>query len=224
MKPLMIIAAVLLASPAWAQPAVPCAPDSSSVTETMTTSRTWRCSLDGQFWLEVLPLISGTNIKTINGASTLGAGDLVVSGSGVSYVVTTQTTTNTTVNYADITGLAFNVAANTRYRISCVIPYTANAITTGIGISWTGPTAPTLTRALAQNTITTATIGGTLISGNDTGAATTASNPAANVSLFEGIWSNGATGGVLQFRVRSEVAVANAITVAVGAVCSYAVY
>lgn len=32
-------------------------------------------------------LVSGTNIKTINGASVLGSGDLVVSGSGASPVI-----------------------------------------------------------------------------------------------------------------------------------------
>ena len=32
-------------------------------------------------------LVSGTNIKTINGASVLGSGDLVVSGSGASPII-----------------------------------------------------------------------------------------------------------------------------------------
>lgn len=146
-------------------------------------------------------------------------------GSGPSYVVTTQDTTNATTSYANITGLVFNVAAATRYRISCVLPYDANATTTGIGIGWVGPASPTLTRGLMTSGLTTATVGATTINGNDTGAATTASVATTNnIAHLEGIWSNGANAGTIQLRVKSEVAVANAIIVRTGAMCGYAVY
>ena len=146
-------------------------------------------------------------------------------GSGPTYVVTTADTTNATTSYANITGLSWSVAASTRYRISCVLPYDANATTTGIGIGWTGPASPTLTRGFMNSGLTTATIGGTTSVGNDTGGVTTASvATTGNVAHFEGIWSNGANAGNLQLRVKSEVAVANAIIIRTGAMCAYSVY
>lgn len=146
-------------------------------------------------------------------------------GSGPTFIVTTGDTTNATTSYADITGLSFAVAANTRYRITCILPYDANATTTGIGVSWTGPASPTLTRGFMNSGLTTATVGGTTIVGNDTGATTTASvATTGNIAHLEGIWSNGANAGTVQLRVKSEVAVASAIIVRTGAVCSYLVY
>lgn len=146
-------------------------------------------------------------------------------GSGPSYVVTTADTTNATTSYANITGLSFSILASTRYRVSCILPYDANATTTGIGVGWTGPASPTLTRGFMTSGLTTATVGATTIQGNDTGAVTTASvATTGNIAHFEGIWSNGANAGTIQMRVKSEVAVASAIIMRTGAMCSYAVY
>jgi hypothetical protein len=72
-------------------PATPCTPNSVTGTTTTTSQRSWRCAGDGQSWLEILPLVSGQNIKTINGASVLGSGDLTVSGSGAAWGAITGT-------------------------------------------------------------------------------------------------------------------------------------
>ena len=130
-----------------------------------------------------------------------------------------------TTAYADIVGLSFPVVANARYWVDCALPYSANATTTGIGVSWTGPAAPILTSARMISGLTTQTIGGTTIAGNDTGAATTASvATTGNVALFTGIWSNGSSPGSVQLRFKSEVAAVNAVTIKAGAVCRVAVY
>lgn len=172
-------------------------------------------------------LVSATNIKTINGTSVLGSGDLVVSGGGggPSYVVTTQDTINGTTAYADIVGLSFAVSANTRYRVSCLIPYDAASTTNGIGISWTGPASPVLTRGRMGAALSASTLGGTTIVGNDTGSFITGSAATTNnLAVFEGIWSNGANAGTVQMRVRAESAATNAMIVRTGAMCSCAVY
>lgn len=97
--------------------------------------------------------------------------------------------------------------------------------TGGIAVSWGGPASPTLTRAFMNSGLTTQTVGGTTINGNDTGATTTASVATTNnVAHVEGIWSNGSNAGTIQLRVKSEVAIANAIIVRTGAMCSYMVY
>lgn len=194
-----------------------------------------------------LPALSGANLTALNAANLssgtvaparLGSGTAssttflrgdstyaTPAGGGPTYVVTTADTTNATTSYANITGMVIPVSASTRYRISCVFPYDANATTTGMGIGWTGPASPTLTRGLMTSGLTSATVGGTTSAGNDTGGVTTASVATTNnVAHFEGIWSNGANAGNVQFRVKSEIAIANAIIVRTGAVCSYAVY
>lgn len=144
---------------------------------------------------------------------------------GTTYVVLASDRTNATTSFADITGLSWAVAANTRYDISCRFPYDANATTTGLGIGWTGPASPTLTRGQMVSPLTAQTVGGTVIIGNDNGSTTTASvATAGNVATFDGLWSNGANAGTLQMRFKSEIAVAAAIIIKAGAWCRYHVY
>ncbi len=139
---------------------------------------------------------------------------------GNTYVVLTANRTNATTAYADITDLAVTVAASTRYDVTCLLPYAANATTTGIGVSWTGPASPTLTSGIMVSPLTAQTVGATTIIGNDTGSTTSASvATTGNVALFHGLWSNGANAGTIQMRFKSEVAVAGAIVIQAGAWC-----
>ena len=146
-------------------------------------------------------------------------------GGGATYVVLTADRTNATTSYADITDLSFAVSAATRYDIECLFQYNANATTTGIGIGWTGPASPTFTTGQMISGLTGATIGGTTIVGNDTGAVTTASvATTGNSATFHGVWSNGANAGTLQMRFKSEVAIAAAIIIKAGSFCKYSTY
>lgn len=141
------------------------------------------------------------------------------------YTVLASDVTNATTSYADLTGMTLSLAANTRYSIECVFRYDANATTTGVGFGWTGPASPTLTSAQMVSGLTSATIGGTTINGNDTGGVTTASvATTANVARMQGLWSNGANAGMLQLRFKSEVAIASAIIAKAGSWCRSSVY
>lgn len=141
------------------------------------------------------------------------------------YAVLSANRTTAVTTYADITDLSFSLAASTRYLIECRLRYDANATTTGIGIGWTGPASPTFTTGSTQGSLTASTIGGTVVAGNDTGGTTTGSAATtANHAHFVGVWSNGANAGTLQMRFKSEVAVASAIIIQAGSVCSATVY
>jgi hypothetical protein len=59
-----------------------------SITGTLSAQTDLQTALDAK----QDDLVSGTNIKTINGASVLGAGDLVVSGSGLAQYQVRQIT------------------------------------------------------------------------------------------------------------------------------------
>lgn len=75
---------LLVAVPVFGQaPQTPCTPYSVTTTDTATSSRSWRCASDGQAWTEILPLVSGQNIKTINNTSLLGSGNIDISAGGI---------------------------------------------------------------------------------------------------------------------------------------------
>ena len=79
-------------------------------------------------------LVSGTNIKTINGSSVLGSGNLVVGG-GAS-INALRTTADQTINagagvFTDITGLTFPVVSGTDYAFEFYITFRSAATTTG---------------------------------------------------------------------------------------------
>ena len=53
----------------------------------------------------------------------------------------TSNFTSTGTGFANVTGLSFSVAANTKYKITCDLDYQMSA--NGIQIQWTGPASPT---------------------------------------------------------------------------------
>ena len=79
-------------------------------------------------------LVSGTNIKTINSNSILGAGDLVVGGSSAMTMMWKDT--NQTINsgagvFTDITGLTFPVTSGKMYAFHYYITFQSAATATG---------------------------------------------------------------------------------------------
>ncbi len=66
-------------------------PDAATATRGLLTSTDWNTFNNKQ-----AALVSGTNIKTINGTSVLGSGDIVVSGGGLTVGTTTITSGTTT--------------------------------------------------------------------------------------------------------------------------------
>lgn len=77
-------------------------------------------------------LVSGTNIKTVNGTTLLGSGDLVVSGSGApTFLNLTANFSSTSVTEAAVTGWSFAVTSGKTYRIEVIASYQTAATTTG---------------------------------------------------------------------------------------------
>lgn len=177
-----------------------------------------------------LPSCSGaTTEKLLYNSSTnaFSCGtDQTGGGGGATYVVATADTASTaSTAYQNITGLSWSLSASTRYDIECKILYSASATTIGLGIGWTGPASPTFTTGQMIAGLTTATVGGTTVVGNDTGAVTTASVATTNNHAeFEGFWSNGANAGTLQMRFKPETATASGIVIKTGSWCKYSTY
>ena len=121
-------------------------------------------SLDGK----QAALVSGTNIKTINGSSVLGSGDLVVSGAapdGYTYIIKSinQDVTNAGVTNDD--HFSFSVLANGQYMVEMEVALSGNNTTgdytfdfqVSAGTMKGKGTAQNLTSAAAiQNIIVTA--------------------------------------------------------------------
>lgn len=78
-------------------------------------------------------LVSGTNIKTVNGNSLLGSGNIAISGGGntISMYRTTQNLVNNTLVLTDVSELSHNVEAGKVYKIELICAYRGAATTTG---------------------------------------------------------------------------------------------
>lgn len=153
-------------------------------------------------------LVSGTNIKTVNGNTILGSGDIVISGDGITRtflpndVINNNAVANT---IADVTGLSFNVVANTTYYFRFFIVYSAAATTTGSRWSINGAAA-TFINYTSEYTLTATSITNNQgLTGYNTPAAASASSLATgNICIIEGIIRPSANGTVIA-RFASEV-------------------
>lgn len=121
---------------------------------------------------------------------------------------------------ADVTALSFSVTSGNTYWFRFVIPYTANATTTGSRWSINGPATPTALYYRSEYSLTTTskTINEG-VSAYDTPAASSATSAAtgANIAVIEGFIKPSANGTVIA-RFASEVSSA-AIVAKAGAVC-----
>ena len=159
-------------------------------------------------------LVSGTNIKTVNGNTLLGSGDVVISGDGITrtFLPNDVANANAVANtIADVTGLSFNVVANTTYYFRFFIVYSAAATTTGSRWSINGP-ATTFMNYTSEYTLTATSITNNqgLAGYNVPAGASASSLTTGNICIIEGIIRPSANGTVTA-RFASEIS-ASAIT------------
>jgi hypothetical protein len=173
-------------------------------------------------------LVSATNIKTINGSSILGSGDLVVSGTVAGFwdatvdeLTGTQQSTSTAL--ANVTQLVEPMVANGVYRVDCFVTFRSAATTTGLNLGFTSPAGticqlevvvPITSTAAATQLRTSFPNSAATNTGNvlGTGVTTINNNQTARIS---GIVHCGATPGDFQVQFASEVN-ASAITLQIG--------
>lgn len=137
---------------------------------------------------------------------------------GFEWYRTTADITNSTTTPASLTGLACAIAINEVINFIVYLNTFSAALTTGIGISVTGPVSPTLFNlALLSGSSASAamSIGVAALS---TQAITTgmASTTLPQLTIVHGFLVNGSTGGTVQIQFASEVA-SSLVTVRRGA-------
>jgi len=174
-------------------------------------------------------LVSGTSLKTVNGTSLLGSGDLVISGGGggnvsVASAIMTGTQASTVVTMANVTQLVLPVEASAVYLVDCFVTFQSAATTTGLGLGFTSPTGCrcmvemvvpiTSTTAASQLRTTFPNAAVTANTGVVVGTGVTAIN-SNHTARISGIIRNGPTAGNFQIQFRSEIA-ASAVTLQIG--------
>lgn len=131
--------------------------------------------------------------------------------------------TFSTVTLTNVTNMSFAVAAGQDYRFMFSVPFTAAALTTGIGIGITCPaltgyisatvTIPRLLDAAGTAPASSAVYVGQITSSGDSvvADATPVITPAVITATVEGTISNPSASGTLQLQVRTEVAASNIV-------------
>jgi hypothetical protein len=103
-------------------------------------------------------LVSGTNIKTINGTSLLGGGDIVISGGGVSdnYIELAALFSSNVVARANVTGWTINMTTGKNYLIEIIADYQTAATTTGGSLGFIMASGTATIRGWAEGDISQA--------------------------------------------------------------------
>lgn len=110
------------------------------------------------------------------------------------------------LNFADVPGLVFQLAPNSHYKFKFKGAYTTAVATTALQLSVNGPANPSFMRAVAELFTTPSSVFGFAI-----GAYDATVNPATGAGAtplpfeLEGTISTGNAGGALALRYRSEV-------------------
>lgn len=173
-------------------------------------------------------LVSATNIKTINGATILGSGDLVVSGTVTGFWAAsvdklTSTQASSVLALANVTQLVEAMVANGVYTVDCFVTFQSAATTTGLNLGFTSPTGsicqlqvvvPIVSTAAASALQTTFPNAAATNTGNVLGTGVTAIN-SNHTARISGIVTCGATPGNFQVQFASEVN-ASAVTLQIG--------
>lgn len=153
-------------------------------------------------------LVSATNIKTINGSSVLGSGDLVVS-SGYTFVGTLASNQATGANTTPVTltGLVFSYAANSKYRIWFMGRVQPAAATTGCGFQFDLSSVVTaINIRFAHQLANTGTLTGGHSIADDASVGVSSGLPGTSTYPVsgEGLLVTGANTGTAALRFRSE--------------------
>lgn len=164
--------------------------------------------------LKQATLVSGVNLKTINGNSLLGSENIVISGSGPARVFLPDDVINNNAvanTIQDLVGLSFPVVANTTYKFKFVIIYSSAATTTGSRWSINGPAATHMSYTSQYPTTATAITNNPALAGYNLPASSNASSLTSNNrAIIEGEIRPSADGTVTA-RFASEIS-ASAIT------------
>lgn len=153
-------------------------------------------------------LVSATNIKTINGSSVLGSGDLVVS-SGYHLVATlaSDQATGANVTPVTLTGLVFSYAANSKYRIWFMGNVQPTAATTGCGFQFDLSSAVTsISVQFYHQLANTGTLSGGHSIADDASVGVSSGMPGTSTYPVtgEGLLITTGNTGTAQLRFRSE--------------------
>lgn len=153
-------------------------------------------------------LVSETNIKTVNGSTILGSGDLSVS-AGYHFVDTLAGDQATGANTTPVTltGLVFNYAANSKYRIWAMGRVAPTAATTGCGFQFDLSSAVTAIDVQFYHQLAnTGTQSGGHSIADDASVGVSSGMPGTSTYpvTVEGLLVTGANTGTAQLRFRSE--------------------
>ena len=162
-----------------------------------------------------------TGIDT-SGAATCGTDQ--ATGTGPTFARVTADVQNTTVTFANVTGLTFAVAINTNTSFACELFYTTAATTTALQLAINGPASPTAMRYAVRTSTTATAMHSASQSAYDTNTNPgTGGGTTALPVRISGTLENGGTAGTLAIRFRSEVA-ASAVNVLRGSFCAFVTY
>ena len=173
-------------------------------------------------------LVSATNIKTINGTTILGSGDLTVSGTVTGFWAATvdkltSTQQSTVTALGPVTQLVEAMVAGGVYRVDCFVTFRSAATTTGLNLGFTTPAGsecqlevvvPITSTAAASQLRTIFPNAAATVTGNVLGTGVTATN-SNHTARISGIVTCGATPGNFQVQFASEVN-ASAVTLQIG--------
>ena len=173
-------------------------------------------------------LVSATNIKTINGTTILGSGDLTVSGTVTGFWAATvdkltSTQQSTVTALGPVTQLVEAMVAGGVYRVDCFVTFRSAATTTGLNLGFTTPAGsecqlevvvPITSTAAASQLRTIFPNAAATVTGNVLGTGVTATN-SNHTARISGVVTCGATPGNFQVQFASEVN-ASAVTLQIG--------
>ena len=154
------------------------------------------------------PLVSATNIKTVNGQPVLGSGDLTII-AGYHFVGTSAIDAVTLANVTPVpvVGLVFNYAANSKYRIWAMGGVQPLAATTGCGFQFDLSSAVTAINVqFFHQLANTGTLTGGHSIADDASVGVSSGMPGTSTYpvILNGLLITGANTGTAQLRFRSE--------------------